>query len=152
MIFEKDLNPNIYPTYTFIPNYSTTPILGLALSLVFESMFFVEIQYWNSGIIAIGSGGCISILKLVSRAQLFFSEFHFGPSCQFSKTHGYFEFLDLPLAYLLHPIVANLPKYCALAFLRAWVIGTQALKKQRSTAIQVGRQVFLSTLGWDVQS
>lgn len=124
MILEKDLNPNIYPTYTFIPNYSTTPIVGLALSLVFESMFFVEIQYWKSGIITIDLGGCISILKLVRCAQLFFSKFHFAPSChsyvsQFSKTHGYFEFLDLPLPYLLHPIVANLHKYCALAFLRA---------------------------------
>ncbi len=124
MILEKDLNPNIYPTYTFIPNYSTTPILGLALSLVFESMFFVEIQYWKSGTIAIGSGGCISILKLVRCAQFFFSKFHFAPSChsyvsQFSKTHGYFEFLDLPSPYLLHRIVANLHKYCALAFLRA---------------------------------
>ncbi len=66
MILEKDLNPNIYPTDTFVPNYSTTPILGLALSLVFESMFFVEIQYWNSGIIAIGSGGCISILNVLN--------------------------------------------------------------------------------------
>ncbi len=99
----------------------------------------MEIQYWNSGIIAIGSGGCISILKLVRCTQMFFSEFHFAPSChsyviKFSKTHGYFEFLDLPLPYVLHPIVANLHKYCALAFLRAWVIGTQALKKQRSTA------------------